>query len=74
MNHYIWQEFHTVLWDSAQFYTILHIMVSYRSLWLHLDFKAGFYEGPFSSAVFFWILFGTLNTLLYLNYFGRFLW
>ena len=55
-NHRIWQEFHTVLWDSVRFYEILRIMVSYGSLWLRLDFKAGFYEVPLGSV---WILFGS---------------
>ena len=55
-NHRIWQEFHTVLWDSARFYAILRIMVSYGLLWLRLDFKAGFYEVPFGSVVLYLVL------------------
>ena len=45
-----------VLWDSARFYEILRIIVSYGLLWLRLDFKAGFYEVPFGSVVFYFVL------------------
>ena len=78
-NHRIWQEFHTVQWDSTRFYEILRIMVSYGLLWLRLDFKAGFYEVPLGSVVFylvlrkfFWILFGSAGFYDILLYSSRF--
>ena len=64
-NHRIWQEFHTVLWDSARFYEILRITVSYGLLWLRLDFKTGFYEVPFGSVVFYLVLRTSFCILLY---------
>ena len=64
-NHRIWQEFHTVLWDSVRFYEILRIMVSYGLLQLRLDFKAGFYEVPLGSVVFYLVSMTFFCILLY---------
>ena len=64
-NHRIWQEFHTFLGYSTRFYEILRIMVSYGLLWLRLDFKAGFYEVPLGSVVFYLVLRTFFCILLY---------
>ena len=55
-NHRIWQEFHTVLWDSARFYAILRIMVCYGYGWISKQVSTRFRLVPSYSFGFYFIL------------------
>ena len=52
-NHRIWQEFHMVLWDSAWFYAILRIMVSYDYKWISKQVSTRFGLVPLYSIWFY---------------------